>query len=228
MIDQVYQPMVRLPSGGYIIIEPTEALVSIDVNSGKNIREKNIEETALKTNLEAAEEIARQLRLRDLGGIIIVDFIDMRNRANRQQVEKRMRKCLKRDRARTEIARISRFGVLELVRQKIRSPIQLGSYCSCPYCHGRGVVRSVEAIALADLRKISAYLADSRKENSGQLVLEASPQVASYLLNRKRLELCNIEKNFAIEIRVEVNPDLGLEEHKLYSKTAGTSLGCNP
>ncbi|MDL1958711.1 MAG: Rne/Rng family ribonuclease [Deltaproteobacteria bacterium] len=222
-IDQVYQPMVSLPSGGHIVIEPTEALVSIDVNSGKNVREKNIEETALKTNLEAADEIARQLRLRDLGGIIIVDFIDMRNRTNRQQVEKRMRKCLKKDRARTEIARISRFGVLELVRQKIRSPVQLGSYCPCPYCHGRGVVMSVEALALADLRRISAHLAGGREENSGQLVLEASSQVVSYLLNHKRLELYNLEKNFDVEISVEVNPDLGLEEHKLYSRTAKTS-----
>jgi len=224
-IDQVYQSTVSLRSGGYIVIEPTEALVSIDVNSGKSVRERGIEETALKTNLEAAEEIARQLRLRDLGGIIIVDFIDMRNRTNRQQVERHMRKCLKRDRARTEIARISRFGVLELVRQKIRSPVQLGSYCSCPYCHGRGVVRSVEAIALADLRKISAYLADGREKNQGRLVLEASPRVVSYLLNRKRSELCNIEKNFGIEIRVEVNPELGPEEHKLYSETAETGQG---
>ena len=222
-IDQVYQPNVRLPSGGHIVIEPTEAMVSIDVNSGKNVREKNIEETALKTNLEAAEEIARQLRLRDLGGIIVIDFIDMRNRTYRQQVEKCVRKCLKKDRARTEIARISRFGVLELVRQKIRSPVQLGSYCPCPYCHGRGVVMSVEALALADLRKISAYLAGSHEENSGQFVLEAPPQVVSYLLNRKRLELYNLEKNFDVEIRVEVNPNLGLEEHKLYSRTAETS-----
>jgi len=222
LIDQVYQPNVSLPSGGHIVIEPTEALVSIDVNSGKNVREKNIEETALKTNLEAAEEIARQLRLRDLGGIIVIDFIDMRSRAYRQQVEKRMRKCLKKDRARTEIVRISRFGVLELVRQKIRSPVQLGSYCSCPYCHGRGVVMSVEALAIADLRRISAHLAGSHEKNSGQLVLEAPSQVVSYLLNRKRLELYNLEKNFDVEIRVEVNPNLGLEEHKLYSRIAKT------
>lgn len=222
LIEQVYQPNVSMPSGAHIVIEPTEALVSIDVNSGKNIREKNIEETALKTNLEAAEEIARQLRLRDLGGIIVIDFIDMRNKAYRQQVEKRMRKCLKKDRARTEIARISRFGVLELVRQKIRSPVQLGSYCSCPHCHGRGVVMSVEALALADLRRISAHLAGSREKNSGQLVLEAPSQVVSYLLNRKRLELYNLEKNFNVEIRVEANPNLGLEEHKLYSRTAET------
>ncbi|MEA1867803.1 MAG: Rne/Rng family ribonuclease [Thermodesulfobacteriota bacterium] len=223
LIEQVYQPNVSLPSGAHIVIEPTEALVSIDVNSGKNVRGKNIEETALKTNLEAAEEIARQLRLRDLGGIIVIDFIDMRNRTYRQQVEKRMRKCLKKDRARTETARISRFGVLELVRQKIRSPVQLGSYCSCPYCHGRGVVMSVEALALADLRRISAHLASSHEKKSRQLVLEAPDQVVSYLLNRKRLELYNLEKNFDVEIRVETNPNLGLEEHKLYSKTAGTS-----
>jgi len=217
-IDQVYQPRVNLPSGGYVVIEPTEALVSIDVNSGKNIKEKHIEETALKTNLEAAEEIARQLRLRDLGGIIVIDFIDMRNRAYRRQVERRTRECLKRDRARTEIARISRFGVLELVRQKIRSPVQLGSYSQCPCCHGRGIVRSVEALALAYLRRISAHLAGSRKKKMEQLVLEAPSQVASYLLNNKRSELYTLEKNFDVGIRIEANPDLGMEEHRLYPR----------
>ena len=217
-IDQVYQPKVYLPSGGHVVIEPTEALVSIDVNSGKNVKGKHIEETALKTNLESAEEIARQLRLRDLGGIIIIDFIDMRNRTFRQKVERRIRECLKKDRARTEIARISRFGVLELVRQKIRSPVQLGTYSQCPCCHGMGVVRSVEALALADLRTISAYLAGSQKEKPEQLVLEAPAQVVKYLLNNKRLELCNLEKNFSVGISVEINPDLGMEEHRLYPK----------
>jgi ribonuclease E len=130
-----------------------------------------------------------------------------------------MKNFLKKDHARTEVAKISKFGVLELVRQKIRSPVQLGSYCPCPHCHGRGVVMSVEALALADLRRISACLASSKKENSRVLVLEAPSAVASYLLNRKRLELYNLEKNFDVEIRVEVNINLGLEEYKLYFKT---------
>jgi ribonuclease E len=214
-IEQIYQPRVALPSGGHIVIEPTEALVSIDVNSGKNIREKNIEETALKTNLEAAEEIARQLRLRDLGGIIVIDFIDMRTSSYRREIEKCMRDGLKKDRARTEVARISRFGLLELVRQKISSPVRLRSYRSCPYCHGSGMVRSVETLALVYLRALRAQLAKRRDENMEPLVLEVPQQIASYLLNRKRLEICNLEKNFGVEIRVNANPNLGIDEHQL-------------
>ncbi len=214
-IDQIYQCRVTLPSGSYVIIEPTEALVSIDVNSGKNIKEKDLEETALKTNLEAAEEIARQLRLRDLGGIIVVDFIDMRMRTHRQQLEKRMRECLKRDRARTEVSRISRFGLMELVRQKIRAPVQLGSYHTCPRCHGRGIVRSIEALALTHLRRIKSWLATKDRKELNELTLTVPLDVATYLLNLKRKTLCSLEERHKISIKVETDPSLGMEEHRL-------------
>ncbi len=214
-IDQIYQPRVELPSGGYIIIEPTEALVSIDVNSGRNVKEKDIEETALSTDLEAAEEIARQLRLRDLGGIIVIDFIDMRNSKNRQAVERRMRQCLKKDRARTEVGRISKFGVMEMVRQKIRAPLQFGSYVPCTFCNGRGMVKSVEILALAYLRKMRTRLA-SRENNMKLLVLEVPPDVAAYLLNFKRKAICMLEEEFSVSIKIEGVHGLGMEEFQLY------------
>lgn len=214
-IDQIYESRVELPSGGSIFIEPTEALVAVDVNSGRNIREKDLEETALKTNLEAAEEIGRQLRLRDLGGLIVIDFIDMRSRAYRQDVERRLRESLKKDRARTEISRISRFGLLEMVRQKIRAPVQLGSYRSCPCCQGRGMVRSVESLGLAFLRHIRAGLASEQTSKVQQVLLQAPPPVASYLLNRKRSDLHRLEETFSVKIYVEASPRLGLEEHTL-------------
>ncbi len=214
-IDQIYQPRVELPSGGHIMIEPTEALVSIDVNSGKYIKEKDLEETALKTNLEAAEAIARQLRLRDLGGIIVIDFIDMRVRSHRQQLEKKMRECLKKDKARTEISRISRFGLLELVRQKIKSPVQLGSYHTCPACNGRGIIRSVETLALAHLRRIKAWLASKDTEGIKGISLAVPSDVAAYLLNRKRKILCSLEDRYKITIDIEADSALGLEEHRI-------------
>ncbi len=214
-IDQIYRPRVELPSGGYVIIEPTEALVSIDVNSGKYIKEKDLEETALKTNLEAAEVVARQLRLRDLGGIIVIDFIDMRMRSHRQQLEKKMRECLKKDKARTEVSRISRFGLMELVRQRIRSPVQLGTYHTCPTCNGQGVIRSVEALALMYLRRIKAWLASEGTSGIKGLCLELPPKVATYLLNRKRNALCTLEERYKITIDVLTDTTLGLEEHRL-------------
>jgi len=215
-IDQIYQPRVVLPSGGHVVIEPTEALVSIDVNSGRNIKERDLEETALKTDLEAAGEIARQLRLRDLGGIIVIDFIDMRARSHRQELEKHMKECLKRDRARTDVSRISRFGLMEIVRQKISSPLQRGSYRPCSCCQGRGVVRSVETLALMHLRRIRAHLAGQREEHPGGMTLVVPQEVASYILNRKRRDLCAMEKGFSVEIRVEADSHLGVEDHELH------------
>lgn len=220
-IEQVYTSMVHLPSGGHIVIEPTEAMISIDVNSGRNVNEKDIEDTALKNNLEAAEEIARQLRLRDLGGIIVIDFIDMRSRQNRTQVERRMRECLKKDRARTEVTRISRFGLLALVRQKIRAPVQTGSYIKCPCCNGRGLVKSVEAVSLSHMRKITSFLA-KKKPKPGQTVrMEVPPPVASYLLNKKRYSLHTIETDFQTILEIEANPVLGVEDFKLYALPQG-------
>ena len=217
-IEQIFQPRVDLPSGGYIIIEPTEAMVSIDVNSGKNIKEKDLEDTALATNLEAAEEIARQLRLRDLGGIIVIDFIDMKSKANRSLVEKRLRQSLKKDKAKTEVARISRFGLLQLVRQKLKSPVKALSYVKCPYCKGAGLIKSVESLSLLYLRLMGSKLASrhASKEEVQRLVLEVPPAVASYLLNKKRAELLRLEETYQIFIQIEPKERLGAEEYYLY------------
>ncbi len=216
-IEQIFQPRIDLPSGGYIVIEPTEALVSIDVNSGKNLKEKDLEDTALATNLEAAEEIARQLKLRDLGGLVVVDFIDMKSRANRLQVERMMRQCLKRDKAKTEVSRISRFGLLELVRQKLKSPVRALSYVKCPCCKGAGLVKSVESLAILYLRKLGSKLASEGSNKEGQhIVLEVPPRVASYLLNKKRAEILKLEEDYSITIQVEPKDRLGAEEHYLY------------
>ncbi len=207
-IDQIFQPRVELPSGGTIVIEPTEALVSIDVNSGKNIKERDLEETALKTNLEAAEEIARQLRLRDLGGIIVIDFIDMKGSFHRRQVDRQIRSCLKKDRARTEVSRISRFGLLEMVRQKIASPVALTSFRPCPYCNGRGMILSVESEGLAILREIRKSIALPNnmiieQPSISNILVQASPPVTTYLLNQKREQLCEIERRFGNKIIIE-------------------------
>ncbi len=217
-IEQVFQPRVDLPSGGYIIIEPTEAMVSIDVNSGKNIKEKDLEDTALATNLEAAEEIARQLRLRDLGGIIVIDFIDMKGKANRSLVEKRLRQSLKKDKAKTEVARISRFGLLQLVRQKLKSPLKTLSYIKCPYCKGAGLIKSVESLAVLYLRLMGSKLSSRQasQEEHQRLVLEVPPPVSSYLLNKKRAELLKLEEGYQISIQIEPKDRLAAEEFYLY------------
>ena len=211
-IDQIFQPRIDLPSGGYIIIEPTEALVSIDVNSGKLTKQKDLEETALATNMEAAEEVARQLRLRDLGGIIVIDFIDMRYRTARQSVEKHIRACLKEDRARTDISSISKFGLLAIARQKIGSPLEIQISESCPRCHGRGIVKSMDALSWSLLRKIRSQLAGLGKRRAERLRLRAAPEVALFLLNRRRSELCALEQSFSLEIDVRQDPALGLDE----------------
>ena len=210
-IEEIYKRRVALPSGGHIVIEPTEALVSIDVNSGKNVREKDIEGTALKTNLEAAEEIARQLRLRDLGGLVVIDFIDMKTRSYRQELERRVKECLKTDRARTEILKISRFGMMEVVRQKISSPVQSVSFHPCTCCKGSGVERSVEALALAHMRALRSYLA-RKPDEARRLVMELPPRVLFYVLNNKRRDICELEDKFGFRIVVENNEALGAEE----------------
>lgn len=211
-LESIFHKKVELPSGGYIFIEPTEALVSIDVNSGKNIREKDIEDTALKTNLEAAEEIARQLRFRDLGGIIVVDFIDMRSNDYRQRVEKHMKECLKRDKARSETSRISKFGLMEIVRQKIGAPLQMTSFMTCPCCNGRGILRSTESLAPACIRRIREVLSTAKKQGSKiitTVTIDAHPHLALYLLNNKRTELCSIEAEY--QVRIVVNGDSSVD-----------------
>jgi ribonuclease E len=199
-IDQIYEKKVTLPSGGYLIIEPTEALVSIDVNSGKTSGEKGVEDTAFKTNMEAAEEAARQLRLRDLGGLIVIDFIDMRDRKHNHDVEKTLKQALKMDKARVNLGRISEFGLLEMSRQRIAKTLNDAIHLACPHCEGRGKVKSVEAMALSFLRKVHAVAA---KGNIAQVHGGLPLEVAYYLLNRKKRELIQIEKDYDIEVTVK-------------------------
>lgn len=199
-IDLIYEKKVPLKSGGYLIIEPTEALVSIDVNSGKTTGEKGVEDTAYKTNLEAAEEAARQLRMRDLGGLIVLDFIDMRDKKHITTVEKTLKAALKGDKARVTVGRISQFGMLEMSRQRIRQTLEQGSTLECPHCGGRGKVKSVENMALSFLRKVHAAAAKGTvAEVHGGLPLE----VAYYLLNRKKRELAQIENEYDIVVTVK-------------------------
>jgi ribonuclease E len=199
-IDQIYEKRVSLPSGGSLIIEPTEALVSIDVNSGKSSGERGIEDTAFKANMEAAEEVARQLRLRDLGGLIVIDFIDMRENKHNIDVERTLKNALKMDKARVNVGRISQFGIMEMSRQRIAKTLNDAIHLECPHCEGRGKVKSVEAMAVSFLRKVHAAAAKGTvAEVRGGLPLE----VAYYLLNRKKRELTQIENDYEIEITVK-------------------------
>lgn len=196
-LEAMYQPVVQLKSGGYLVINPTEALVSIDINSGRSTREYGIEETATKTNLEAADEIGRQLRLRDMAGLVVIDFIDMENGSNVRKVEKAIKEALKNDRARVQIGRISSFGLMEMSRQRLRTGILEASTHICPMCEGTGMVRSVSSAALAALRALEA---EALRGRHSDLVLRASEEVAVYLLNRKRIELAELEELYGVTI----------------------------
>ncbi len=196
-LDALFSPTVNLPSGGYLVINQTEALVSIDINSGKATREHNIEDTATKTNLEACDEIARQLRLRDLAGLVVIDFIDMEENRNNRAVERRMKEALKNDRARIQVGRISHFGLLEMSRQRLRPGLIEGTFKPCPHCEGRGIVRSVPSCGLGVLRQIEEFLQKGRAEN---LTVKCAREVAFYLLNEKRDSLLAIEQQYGISI----------------------------
>ena len=204
-IASVYDSRVPLKSGGSIVINQTEALVAIDVNSGKATQKGSIEETALQTNLEAVEEVARQLRLRDLGGLIVVDLIDMRDRKNRGEVERAMKTYLKDDKARTKVGRISRFGLLEMSRQRIRPSIEFSSYQVCEHCRGKGQVPSTETLGVAFLRKLSL---ESLKCDVKMLKGRVPASVADYLLNRKRRELTDLEEKRQLAIRIEADENM--------------------
>ncbi len=197
-LDLMHSPRVQLRSGGYIVINSTEALVAIDVNSGRATRERNIEETATKTNLEAAEEVARQLRLRDLAGLIVIDFIDMEEGRNNRAVERKLKDCLKGDRARIQVGRISAFGLLELSRQRLRPSLLETSTETCAACGGTGLVRSTESAALHVLRVIE----DEGIKGSAQLIVHVPPQVGMYLLNQKRNALVDLERRFGLLIQI--------------------------
>jgi ribonuclease E len=204
-IEQIYQPVVKLPSGGSIVINPTEALVAIDVNSGRTAKDKNFAETIFLANMEAAKELARQLRLRDLGGLIVVDFIDMRNARHIREVQKEVKASMKRDRAKVDISRISRFGLMQISRQKLGRPIEMGSYHVCEYCQGRGVTRSVETQSLSYLRHIQTGI--SHKNVVGA-TCRLPVKVSQYLLNNKREELLEMENKYNAEIMIEPAPEM--------------------
>jgi len=203
-INEIYQPRVKLKSGVSIVIDSTEAGITIDVNSGR-LKKHDAEETAYKTNMEAAGEIARQLRLRDLGGLIVVDFIDMMDKNHISQVEKAFRDALKVDRSRIQLAKISRFGMLELSRQKKQSTIQEISYSMCPYCRGNGVRPSVEYLALSALRKIKS---EAVKEKSSEIAITLPPEVTEYLLNQKRSQISKLEELHDVSVLISGDSDL--------------------
>ncbi|NBJ13524.1 Rne/Rng family ribonuclease, partial [Microvirga sp. SYSU G3D207] len=204
-LDAMFSNVVTLKSGGYLVINPTEALVSIDVNSGRSTREHNIEDTALRTNLEAAEEIARQLRLRDLAGLIVIDFIDMEEKRNNRAVEKKLNECLKNDRARIQVGRISPFGLLEMSRQRIRTGVLESSSIPCSHCAGTGFVRSTPSVALQVLRSIEETLI----KNSGyNLIVRTRMEAAFYILNQKRVHLRDLETRFGVAISIVADDSL--------------------
>lgn len=212
-LDAMHNPTVQLRSGGYIVINPTEALVAIDVNSGKATRERHIEETALKTNLEAAEEVARQVRLRDLAGLVVIDFIDMEESRHNREVERRLKEAMKNDRARIQLGRISPFGLLEMSRQRLRPSLVENSTLICPTCQGVGTVRTTESTALHVMRAVEE---EGIRRAGGRLLISVPTAVALYMLNQKRARLFDIEQRYGFEIEVAADdsltaPDYGLD-----------------
>jgi len=205
-LDRMLQPQVTLKSGGYIIINQTEALVAIDVNSGRSTREHSIEDTALQTNLEAADEVARQLRLRDLAGLIVIDFIDMEENRNNRAVEKRMKDCLKNDRARIQVGRISHFGLLEMSRQRIRASVLESTMQICPTCGGNGHIRSQSSVALHVLRGVEEHLL---KNTTHDIIVRTTGETALYMLNHKRDTVVDLEKRFGVSISFSADESVG-------------------
>ncbi|MBY3416864.1 Rne/Rng family ribonuclease [Rhizobium laguerreae] len=207
-LDRMLQPQVTLKSGGYLIMNQTEALVSIDVNSGRSTREHSIEDTALQTNLEAADEVARQLRLRDLAGLIVIDFIDMEEKRNNRAVEKKLKECLKNDRARIQVGRISHFGLLEMSRQRIRASVLESTTQVCSHCGGSGHVRSQSSVALHVLRGIEEYLLKNTTHN---ITVRTTPDIALYLLNHKRQTIVDYESRFGVAIIIDADGSVGAQ-----------------
>ncbi len=222
-LQAMYQPVVQLKSGGYLVINPTEALVSIDINSGRSTREHGIEATAVGTNLEAAHEIARQLRLRDMAGLVVIDFIDMENNSNIRKVEKTMKAALADDRARIQVGRISSFGLMEMSRQRLRTGVLEASTRQCPHCEGTGLVRTASSAGLSALR----MLEDEAGRGRGSiLTLRASSEAAFYVLNRKRAELAEIEERFGV--RIEIASDGEVEGARMTVEASGPPPAFTP
>jgi ribonuclease E len=224
-LENIFSPVVQLPSGGYIVINQTEALVAIDVNSGKATRERNIETTALKTNLEAAAEACRQMRLRDLAGLVVIDFIDMEESKNNRAVEKRMKDSLKIDRARVQTGRISQFGLFEISRQRRRAGVLELSSEPCPHCAGTGRVRAIESAALQLLRTIEARAADDRVDT---INVQAPPEVALYILNEKRASIASIEDTCHVSVRIEANATHKPGEFAIEASADGEPVAYRP
>ena len=211
-LADMFNPVVQLKSGGYIVIGVTEALVAIDVNSGRATKEGSIEETALKTNLEAAEEVARQLRLRDLAGLIVIDFIDMDDRRNNSAVEKRIKEKLKTDRARIQVGRISAFGLMEMSRQRLRPGMLEATTQPCPHCHGTGLIRSADSLALTILRQLEE---EGTKRRAREVLVTAPVAIVNFIMNEKRDYLTAIEQRFGLSVRVEADPSLVAPDYKI-------------
>ncbi len=215
-LDGMLQPEVTLKSGGYLVINQTEALVAIDVNSGRSTKEHSIEETACQTNLEAAEEVARQLRLRDLAGLVVIDFIDMEEKRNNRLVEKKLKDCLKDDRARIQVGRISHFGLMEMSRQRIRASVLESTMQPCPHCNGTGYIRSDSSLALHVIRSIEEYLLRNPHFN---IIVRTSVATALYVLNHKRQALSDLESRFGLTINIEADDEVGAQNLAIYKGT---------
>ena len=211
-IETAFSREVSLPSGGAIVIDHTEALVAIDVNSARSTKGGDVEETALKTNLEAAEEIARQLRLRDLGGLVVIDFIDMENRKNQSQVEQALREALKQDRARVQMSKLSRFGLMELSRQRLQMSLGESTHILCPRCQGKGSIRGVQSSGLHILRIIQE---EAMKDNTGEIHAQVPVDIATFLLNEKRVDLFNLEERLGVPILLIPNIHLETPDYRV-------------
>jgi ribonuclease G len=211
-IDKLYSRVVVLKSGGYLVIEQTESLVAIDVNSGRFVGRKDLEDTAFRTNMEAANEVARQLRLRDLGGIIIIDFIDMEVPSHRQKVFRALEAALERDKAKTKILNISSIGLVEMTRQRMRKSIESATYDKCPYCNGRGTIKSATTVSVETTRKLEGFLAQHKYR---EVLVSLHPDAASHLLDPKRRVIPSMEKRFRTRIRVVEEKGLHLEDVKI-------------
>ena len=211
-IESAYNHKVQLPSGGSIVIDRTEALTAIDINSARSTKGEDIEETALNTNLEAADEIGRQLRIRDLGGLVVVDFIDMGPQRNQREVEERLRLAVRHDRARIQIGKISRFGLLEMSRQRLRPSLEEATQSTCPRCNGAGNIRSVESLALAILRLVGE---EARKERTARVIAQLPMDVANYILNEKRDWVQTLQESNSVSVVLIGNPDLETPNYTL-------------
>jgi len=223
-IEKIQTRHVPLKSGGSLVIDTTEAIVAIDVNSGKFRIHGDAETTAFKINMEAAPEIARQLRLRDLGGVIIIDFVDMMNAKHRAGVEKALRQAVSTDRARTKILRISQFGIVEMTRQRMRPSLERSTYMDCPHCKGTGLIKTAENMSIAIMRRIQSII---EKQNIANITIEVSDEVASFLLNRKRGNLSIVEKATGKTILVEANHNFSNDEIKLTARdNRGSTTNC--